>query len=627
MIERSEDAAAKRPSFFTELKRRNVIRIAGLYLVGAWLVVQVAETLLPLYDTPGWVLKSIVLLLAIGFVPALVLSWVFELTPQGIMRESEIDRSHSVVDQTARKLDIAVILLLVAVGAMVVFKPAPRVPATPTAQAAAAKAPKTAPAEAESGAEVASIAVLPFADLSQAGDQGYFSDGMAEEILNVLAKVKGLQVASRTSAFGFKGQENLGIPAIAKQLGVRHVLEGSVRRAGGTIRITAQLIDAEVDRHLWSETFDRPLTAENVFAIQDEIAQSIVAALVAALPSAEVGSVSRPVSAANLGAYDNYLQARALVQSRRQLELADELLEQSLQQDAQFAPAWELRAAAQALIGEYTSTPLTTEELEARGFEFAERALALAPDSSLALAVKANLRSRAAQTLRKRQDLAQVIADFERALEIDPNNANALNWLGLTWGLVGYPGRALQSFQRCVQIDPQASACTENEYDMLQALGRGDEAWQHYLASLVHGATTDQYTNFNLLARFEQKAAFLFASNQSKYLPRWRRHEALYAAHRNLDTDHGELVREILEFAKAERIAVDNGYVVLLLLPLGAHDLLPVVPQLWAGESRRYRQSPQFKHFIRESGVYDYWRKTGFPKQCRPVAKDDFDCD
>jgi adenylate cyclase len=617
-------------SLFSELRRRNVIRMAGLYVVGAWLIVQVAETVLPAFDVPGWVLRATIILLAIGFVPALVFAWVFELTPEGLKREAEVDRSHPSVDHTARKLDIAVIVLLLAVGATVVLGPVvrPTVPGPGSEPLSAVQDGRIEAAGEERGSDPsASIAVLPFADLSQAGDQGYFSDGMAEEILNVLARVDGLQVASRTSAFAFKGQETLGIPAIAQQLSVRHVLEGSVRRAGGTIRITAQLIDARTDRHLWSETFDRPLTAENVFAIQDEIARAIVAALVAALPATEVGAVGTATTTTSIGAYDNYLRARALVRSRRQLQLADELLATSLEQDGNYAPAWALRAGLQILLGEYTDTTLSVEQQEQRGVDYADRALALDPANAQALAAKAQIRSRATQALRAKHDLAELIGDFERSLQIDPDNVDTLNWIGLAWGVVGRLDKALQAFQRCIAIDPQASACSENEYDALYGLDRVDEAWQHYLASLDRGAITDQYTHFSLLARHEQKAAFLFASNQSRYLPRWRRHEALYEAHRNLDADHGELVRDALAFAAAEQIDVDNGYVALLLLPIGAHDLKPFMPYLWGESNRRYRQSPQFKRYIRESGVFDYWRKAGFPAVCRPVGSDDFRCD
>jgi len=597
-------------SLWNRLRRRKVVQWGIVYAAGAWGLLQGLEYVTSTFDWPRQIQQFATLGLLIGLPVVLVTAWYHG--DQGRQRVS------------AAELTIIALLFLLGGGIFWRYDKASDTPSPATAPVATDQTTEHA---GDAKIEAASIAVLPFADLSQAGDQGYFSDGMAEEILNVLAKVKGLHVASRTSSFAFKDQEDLGIPAIARQLGVRHVLEGSVRRAGGTIRITAQLIDADVDRHLWSETFDRPLTAENVFAIQDEIAKAIVAALVAALPAAEVGAVGRTAATTNLGAYDNYLQARALVRSRRELLLADQLLEKSLQQDAKFAPAWELRAALQPLLGEYTDTLLTVEELDRRGTEYADRALSLSPDSALALAVKANLRRLAAEQLRGEYDLAAVIVDLERSVKLDPNGVNALNWLGLAYATVGQPGKGLDAFRRCLQVDPLASACSENEYDVLYTLGRYDEAWRRYLAALDRGAITDQYVNFQLLARFEQKAAFLFASNQSRYLPRWNRHEALYEAYRSPAADHGELVREILEFAKKERIATDAGYVALLLMPLGAYDLLPKMPLLWGEDNRRYRQSPQFKRYIRESGVFDYWRKAGFPEQCEPAGPDDFRCD
>ena len=612
-------------TFFAELRRRNVIRVAGLYIVTAWLLVQIADVLLPVFEAPVWVMKVMVGLLALGFLPALIFSWVFELTPEGLKREVDIDRSQSIVDRTARKLDVAVILLLLAVGAMVWFRPAPM--GSESTFADGREPPKPVQeAKVDSDPQAASIAVLPFADLSQAGDQSYFSDGMSEEILNVLVKVKGLEVASRTSSFAFKGEQSLGIPVIAKQLGVRHVLEGSVRRAGGTIRITAQLIDADVDRHLWSETFDRPLTAENVFAIQDEIAQAIVEALVAALPADAVRASAQDTTS-NLTAYDSYLRARALVGSRRELQLADTLLGTSLQQDPNYAAAWALRSGLQILIGEYTDAPLSIEEQEQRGIEYADRALALAPDNAQALAAKAQIRSRAVSSLRAKHDLAEIFRDFERSLEIDPDNPDTLNWVGLAWGQVGQLDKALEAFQRCVAVDPQASACSENEYDALYGLDRHDEAWQRYLAAFDRGAVTDTYTNFGLLARQGQRAAFTYASNQARYLPRWHRHDALYEAFRHLDADHSALLSEVRDFADREHIDLHNGYRALLLVPLGAHDLVPFLPLVWGEDNRRYRQSPEFKRYVRESGVLDYWREVGFPPTCQPVEQDDFRCD
>lgn len=634
MTERREGAAsearvaAKRPNLLAELKRRNVIRMAGLYVVGAWLFVQVAETLLPIFDTPGWVLKALVLLLALGFVPALVFSWVFELTPEGLKRESEVDHAQRGVDHTARKLDVAVIVLLLGMGALTLWGPHPKPESLPEQQALADVATDGAEVPAvpagNPAPQAASIAVLPFADLSQAGDQAYFSDGISEEILNALVKVKGLQVASRTSSFAFKGQESLGVPEIAGKLSVRHVLEGSVRRAGDTLRITAQLIDAETDRHLWSETYDRPLTAENVFAIQEEIATAIVAALKTSLDISEVGNVTLTQSTANLTAYDLYLRARALFLARRKLADAEQLLQQALQQDPEFAKAWELRAAVNSLMHEYKASVLGAAELGRRSAEYAERALALDPQSSLALATLANIRSTAGRSLDATADFVSTVADLERAIEIDPHNVNAMNWLGISLALLGDSERALAIFQRCTAIDPTFGPCMENEYDTLWVLGRFDEAYAHMVDGLSRGINVDGYVNLQLLAHFEQRTAFLLALTHPTWLPQWRRGAELYEAFRHLDRDHSALRDDLLRFlADRER----GSYSGAILVPLGAFDEAPPSWMIWAADFKRYRQSPQFKQYMTRSGAVAYWQAKGFPNLCRASATAQFECD
>jgi TolB-like protein len=235
--------------FLAELKRRNVIRMAGLYLVGAWLVTQVVSTLLPLFEAPSWIARSIVIALALGFVPALAFAWIFELTPQGIRRDADVPPQQSIAPEVGRRLDRAIMVVLaLALGYFIVdkFVLSPRHARLPL------------DASTESDGANKSIAVLPFIDLSPGKDQEYFSDGMSEELLNALAKVKDLKVAGRTSSFSFKGK-NEDMRTIGTALGVANIVEGSVRKQGDKVRITAQLVRASSGFHLWSETYDGDL--------------------------------------------------------------------------------------------------------------------------------------------------------------------------------------------------------------------------------------------------------------------------------------------------------------------------------------------------------------------------------
>jgi TolB-like protein len=290
-------------SFFDELKRRNVIRIAGLYLVGAWLIVQVASTVLPAFDGPGWVLRALITLLAIGFFPALIFAWAFELTPEGLKREKEVDRAGSISLHTGKKLDRVIMVVLALALGYFAFDKFVLAPQREAEQTRAARNAGRSEALVESYGDK-SIAVLPFVDMSPQKDQEYFSDGISEELLNLLSKISQLRVISRSSAFSFKGKD-IEIPEIAKRLNVAHILEGSVRKAGNQVRVTAQLIDARSDTNLWSETYDRPL--DNIFAVQDEIAAAVVAQLKLKLLDA-----APHAKATDPRAYALYLQARHL---------------------------------------------------------------------------------------------------------------------------------------------------------------------------------------------------------------------------------------------------------------------------------------------------------------------------
>src|SRR5437773_7868083 len=298
-------------NFFAELKRRNVIRAAGLYLVGAWLLTRVASTVLPMFGAPDWLPRTVVILLAIGFLPALIFSWVFELTPQGLKRDEDVPPEESIAPQTARRMNrliIAVLVIALAYFAVDKFALSPRREKSATG----------VPSSSNAAPNEKSVAVLAFAHLSDDKGSEYFSDGISEELLTVLQKIPGLHVAARTSAFSFKGK-NATAQEIGQKLGVAHLVEGSVRKAGDVVRIAARLTQANTGEEQWSENYTRNL--KDVFAVQSEIAQTIVEQLRgqltdgAANPAAKA-AIQAQVRAAekggtkNVDAHQHYLQGR-----------------------------------------------------------------------------------------------------------------------------------------------------------------------------------------------------------------------------------------------------------------------------------------------------------------------------
>jgi TolB-like protein len=295
-------------SFLSELRRRNVIRMAGWYVVGAWLIVQVASIVFPAFELPAWTLRGLILLLALGFVPALVFAWVFELTPDGLKREREVDRSQGIASPAGRKLDVVVIVLLLGVGAMMLWQMR-GAPGPTTSAPAVATAPVASPPVAGDARVVTdkSIAVLPFADFSADGDQGWFADGLADEILNALTRTPDLLVSARTSSFRYKGSE-LAIPQIAQELGVAHVLEGSVRSTPQRIRVTAQLIRAADGFHLWSQTYDRDIA--DMIEIQEDLARQIAVAMQTSMDPQALSDMAA-VGTRSVEAYQAYVRGVA----------------------------------------------------------------------------------------------------------------------------------------------------------------------------------------------------------------------------------------------------------------------------------------------------------------------------
>jgi TolB-like protein/Tfp pilus assembly protein PilF len=420
-------------SVFEELKRRNVFRVGVAYAVASWVLLQVVDVVTPVLDLPVWVSKLVLVIMAIGLVPALLFAWAFEITPEGVKRERDVDRSESVTPQTAKKLDQVTIGLLVLVVVFVIV------------ERSIGPGGSSEPAAPVATMSDKSIAVLAFEDLSQGGDQAYFAEGLSEELLNLLAKIPELQVAGRTSSFAFKGQHR-DLREIGEILNVAHVLEGSVRKAGNNIRVTAQLVSTENGFHLFSETYDDELS--DIFRVQDDIARQITAALKTELMGAEAVP---DVPETDFRAYELYLEARQKIHLRGGVRLneASALLDAALVIDPNYAPALAQKAMATALLsnapGSYGDIPQEIAYAEAN--RYIDKALSLDPELAEAYAVRGLILPWGDQGEKAKQDL-------ERALSINPNLDDANVWLATLLGFLGRDDEATALLEQVMQRDP-----------------------------------------------------------------------------------------------------------------------------------------------------------------------------
>jgi len=442
-------------SFFEELKRRNVFRVAVAYAVAGWVLLQVADLVLEAIEAPSWVLKALLLVVALGFVAAIVIAWAYEMTPEGIKREKDVDRSQSITTQTGRKLDrviigflaVAVVLLL---AERFFFDRGARPAPTAATDQAATDVRESGPVEAAPDAIVAtpakSIAVLPFTNMSEDAGNEFFADGVSEEILNALAQVRELKVAGRTSSFAFKGR-NEDLREIGEALGVNHVLEGSVRKAGNKVRVTAQLIQVSDGFHLWSETWDRELT--DIFAIQDEIANAILQELKAEL----VGGQSIASERADPVVYEKYLLAKQHIYTRNQynLESAAELLREATDANPGFASAWAQLAIATLLLADDAYGTIPQADALNISRVYLEKALEIDANNADALAGMGLLYNNEPGG---RSVVNTAIGYLERALAINPAMNDASNWLQQSYVAVGRGADAHRILEEMFNRDP-----------------------------------------------------------------------------------------------------------------------------------------------------------------------------
>jgi len=437
-------------SVWGELKRRNVVRVAIAYAVVSWLSIEVSATTFPMLKLPEWAATFVTVLLIIGFPVALIFAWAFEFTPEGLKKEKDVDRSESITHITGRKIDFVIIgVLAVAVGFLLFDKlylgegdiatddAAQEIIATEVRQ---------------------SIAVLPFVNMSSDPEQEYFSDGLSEEILNLLAKIRGLKVIGRTSSFAFKGK-NEDLRDIGQALGVNTVLEGSVRKSGERVRITAQLIDVSDGSHIWSESYDRTIT--DIFAVQDDVAAAIIDALqihVGANPAR-----GRPTE--NTEAYALFLKARVSLNMYESQD-AEELVLKAIELDPNFAEAYELLAYCYWTLCRPGVNSVEGQKLTG---EAAAKALAIDPDLVFAQALFAT------GNVETYSFLVEIEA-LERALRQQPGNTALMD--ALSWDLLetGYLREALRLAERFVQLDPLSPVVNVRLAEVLYAVGRTSES-------------------------------------------------------------------------------------------------------------------------------------------------------
>jgi TolB-like protein/Tfp pilus assembly protein PilF len=625
-----------------ELKRRNVFRVGLFYVVSAWLIVEVAETVLPLFDVPDGVLRGLVVLLVIGLVPALGLSWIYELTPEGIKRDTGSSADDLHASATGRKLNWATLIVAaLAIGLLVADRlsrePASTEPAFVAPQTARSdpEAGPTAPADTQADAASAipdaSIAVLPFADLSPEGDQQYFSDGIAEEILNVLSRIEALSVTSRTSAFAFKSQSELSIPDIAASLGVRHVLEGSVRKAADTIRITAQLIDARSDQRIWSETFDRQLTAQNVFAIQDEIALAITEALARRL---DVRIDAAPGAAGGTGdidAYAAFLAGRDLFINRNYDNLARsiEMLEQAVEADPDFARARGWLAMAYIVA---PSWGYLDRDFVALGVSAAETTLAADPANAEALTALGFFRQ-----AHPVSDYVGAIDYYERAIAADPQATTAHLWLAQAWRELGFFDRATAGTQRCLDVDPNYPMCLYTHAEIAAMQGDYGEALAR-LMKVFASSHQESYPLFlGITARQGDEALLTLMLRELADVvgpgARWMVPELKRALGDEAYDRDAALARfeARLRSEYPESLAASDAYTMTAWrLAFRAYDRVPVsaISAWWWGVGYPgLAESPHRREAMIQVRLPEYWHARGFPPQCRPVGADDFACE
>ncbi|MDX1459995.1 MAG: hypothetical protein R3348_02970 [Xanthomonadales bacterium] len=600
-------------SLLGKMKERNVFRVGMAYIVAAWVLVQMMDIILQNFAAPDWILKLLVFFCFAGFPFAIWMAWTFAMTPDGLRKEAHIDRSKLDHPDQGKKLDYAIMALLAVVIGLVSFERF--MPAAPEVEKPMVEVIDTPEVVPTGPILENSIAVLPFVNMSADPGQEYFSDGISEELLNVLTKVDGLNVASRTSSFAFKG-DSRSIQQIARQLRVANILEGSVRKVGDRIRVTAQLIDAETDVHLWSDSYDREMT--DIFQLQDEIANAIVAALRTEL-GVGLEKVTVRSATSSLDAYDLYLQAREMFLARVNLPTSWTMLERATVLDPSFTKAWETLAAVHSVATSWF--PGDGIDHESLALAAARRALELDPSLSMPHAVIGM----------KHQVTGEgypgAITSLDKAIENDPRNSTALLWRGITWYEMGYADQALEDFEGCLAVDPGYLNCQQYRALALLTLGRVSDAVRAFEATLDDNfhSTTGAFVPYYLHSGQRSMAyaiAALALREQFAPIKFW------IEAIEDPQGDHEPRVARFEEWGEMSNQGIcDLDFVAVAMRQAQCMDRKVNAEQKWLPDAAWFRETEAFKDYV-NANLMAYWREHGFPAQCRPLDDEgDFECD
>jgi len=603
-------------SFLKELKRRNVFKVGVAYLVACWLALQIADLVLENIHAPDWVMQVFMLGMAIGFPFALIVAWAFEVTPEGVKLHKNVDPEKSILRHTGHQLNRGIIVIL-SMAIVLLLTDKFRDELLDAAEPGGDKTEQSSESTGELQADVdtTSIAVLPFRDMSATQDQAYFGEGIAEELLNALVKIKGLDVASRTSSFSLAG-ENLDTRAIATKLGVNHILEGSVRTSGQKVRVTAQLIDADRDVHLWSETYDGSL--DDIFKIQDEITGKIAAELKVQLVGNDQPTSTKLLTE-NAQAYQLYLQGRHLWRQRNGASIRDaiELFKQAVQLDPGFARAWSNLAIAYVNLPNYDPSYDANQGMEL-GLDAAEHALNLAPRSSEALLIKANY-------MDFHCDKAEAARLYKQAISYNPEDPTAHHWYASFLEQAGRSSLALEHIQIARALDPLISAVMAVEGLIYQDMGdysRANELFRK-AASLGFGDSSFWLgMNYIYAGEIEKGKALI--------------EESLPGVGPDMTTTRRLFLQALTDPSK--RAAFENHIGVadksnLYLVILNTNLLSILDPPhvfeyladmecpsqgwgVWAPRFREQRGTPEFFELMQRAGNVDYWREFGWPDDC-----------